>query len=408
MKLKSIVIATSMLLGTTAFSYADVNSSTGTLSSTLDSVGTSAKQIWDGATQVTWPSVAGIKAAGNSVVPAFKGTWGSLTNEGNTWGSQDRTGQWYLGVQTNVYINNVNSNGSNLGWNGIIGYNFNKYIGIQYNQFAAYNGMFGGLAEGVINLSNNTMFTPYAAGGAGWANLAGNATGGWDVGGGLKFELSKSLQASLDYRYIQTMAPNPMEGLGLQPNARAGVNMLGAGLTWYFGGDQSSTPDTSNIQDSAKPTIDVTKYVLPKGIKQCVGNFNLTKDGVACYTVHGDNVTVYLDSKFAYDSATLNPKGKAAISSFVNFVKNNNIGSVTVRGYASQGKTGARFEAYNQKLSERRAEAVADYMQQLGLSKNKIITKGFGYYDTLPGVAKNASSNRRVQASVAAPLKQEK
>ena len=72
------------------------------------------------------------------------------------------------------------------------------------------------------------MFTPYAAAGAGWGNLSGKATGAWDVGGGLKFELSRDVQASVDYRYIQTMAPNPVAGLGQQANARGGNNLIGA------------------------------------------------------------------------------------------------------------------------------------------------------------------------------------
>ena len=176
--------------------------------------------------------------------------------------------------------------------------------------------------------------------------------------------------------------------------------------------------DTGNIQDNGAttaaetttmPTVDETKYVLPKGIQQCEGNFNLTKDGVACYTVDGDDVTVYLDtSKFAYDSASLNAKGKEAISSFVDFIKDSNIASVTVKGYASQGQTGDEFEVYNHKLSEKRAEAVADYMKDLGLDSEKIVTKGFGYNDTLDGIDQSDARNQRVQASVSAPLKEEK
>ncbi|QIV96255.1 OmpA family protein [Allofrancisella inopinata] len=393
MKLKSIIVATSVLLGTTTMSFADVTSDTTVNDSS--SVDTSLS---------------------STIMKPFANTWSSITNENNTWGPQDRTGQWYLGIGVSGFANNINSKGSNSGWNGIVGYNFNKYLAIQYNQFATYNGMFGGLGEGVINLSNDTMFTPYAVGGAGWANLAGRATGAWDVGGGLKFELSRDVQASVDYRYIQTMAPNPIAGGGQQINAAAGTNMIGAGLTWFFGGDSAGT-STAKIQDNgvktaaetgavaAIPSIDEAKYMLPEGIKQCEGNFNLTKEGVACYTVDGDDVTVYLDTKFAYDSAELNKKGKEAISSFVNFVKDSNIASVTVKGYASQGQTGGEFEVYNQKLSEKRAQAVANYMKSLGLDSEKIITKGFGYYDTLSGVAKSDASNQRVQASASAPLK---
>lgn len=395
MKLKNIVLATSVLLGSVTVTFA------------ADEVDTSVDSTPAAATPASDDSISS-----NTFVKPFANTYSSITNKNNTWGPQDRTGQWYLGVQANGFVNDFNNkNGASGGWNGIVGYNINKYFAVQYNQFATYGGMFGGLGEGVLNLSNSTMLTPYAAGGAGWANLAGQATGAWDVGGGLKFELSRDVQLSADYRYIQTMAPN-----GTGAKARAGTNMIGGGITWFFGGDDSKD-NTANIQDNgattaaqttAIPTIDETKYVLPQGIKQCQDNFNLTKDGVACYTVNGSDVTVYLDTKFAYDSAQLNEKGKEAISSFVKFIKDSDIDSVTVKGYASQGQTGQEFEIYNQKLSEKRAEAVANYMKDLGLDSEKIITKGFGYDDTLEGIGESDARNQRVQASVSAPLKQEK
>lgn len=393
MRLKNIVIATSVLLGTATVSIAadsdNVDMSSNTNLATTQSSGFTS----------------------DTLIAPFANTYSSLTNKDNTWGSQDRTGQWYLGFRANG-LAGTPSSPSGAGANFILGYNINKYFTVQYNQLVGRD--FAGLGEGVINFSNSTMFTPYAAGGAGWANLAGQATGAWDVGGGLKFELSRNVQASVDYRYIQTMAASNIS----VTNGRAGTNMIGAGLTWFFGGKNNTNNDTSKIQYNgattaaqavAMPTIDESKYVLPAGINQCEGNFNLTKDGVACYTVNGDDVTVYLDTKFAYNRATLNSKGKKAIASFVKFIKDsNNIASVTVKGYASQGRTGNKFNMYNQKLSEKRAEAVAYYMKQLGLASEKIITKGFGYDNTLGGIPKSDPRNQRVEASVSAPLKEYK
>ena len=399
MKLKNITVVTSILLGTFTTSFAVEamdTSSTNTDTATINQNSSTEK-------------VDSNLDSSNFLSP-FANTYSAITNKDNTWGPQDRTGQYYVGVGVSGFANNQNSKGSNSGWNGIVGYNVNKYFAVQYNQFATYNGMFGGLGEGVINFSNDTMYTPYAVGGAGWANLAGKATGAWDVGGGLKFELSRHVQASVDYRYIQTMAPNPT-GMTQQANARAGTNSIGAGLTWFFGGDDNSS-STANIQDNGattaaetQPTVDESKYVLPEGIEQCDDNYNLTKDGVACYTVSGDDVTVYLDTKFAYNSVDLNSKGKDAITSFVKFVKDSDIASVTVKGYASQGQTGDEFEVYNQKLSEKRAESVATYMKNLGVDADKIDTKGFGYYENLDGVAASDIANQRVQASVSAPAK---
>ncbi|MDE4946989.1 OmpA family protein, partial [Francisella tularensis subsp. holarctica] len=76
---------------------------------------------------------------------------------------------------------------SGAGANFTIVYNINKYFAVQYNQLVGR--VFAGLGEGVVNFSNNTMFTPYASGGAGLSNISGQETGAWEVGGGLKFEL---------------------------------------------------------------------------------------------------------------------------------------------------------------------------------------------------------------------------
>ena len=148
---------------------------------------------------------------------------------------------------------------------------------------------------------------------------------------------------------------------------------------------------------------------MPKGIQQCEGNYNLTKDGVACYVVNGDHVTVYLDTKFTYDSDELNASGKSAIESFVKFVKSNNIKSVSVEGYASKKSDGQEYELYNDKLSHNRAESVAAYMNSLGIDSSQITTTGFGYGNPLvPNTTKqNRDYNQRVQASITAPLKKE-
>ena len=246
MKLKNIVVATSVLLGTFTASFA------------ADTLGADSTNVnADKANIKHDNSVADNSLDSNYFLTPFASTWNSVTDKDNTWGPQDRTGQYYVGIGISGFANNLNSKGSNSGWHGIIGYNVNKYFAVQYNQFASYNGMFGGLAEGVINFSNDTMYTPYAVGGTGWANLAGKATGAWDVGGGLKFELSRQVQASVDYRYIQTMAPNPTAGIS-SSEVRAGTNSIGAGLTWFFGGDDAKV-STADIQDNGATTAAETQ-----------------------------------------------------------------------------------------------------------------------------------------------------
>ena len=67
-------------------------------------------------------------------------------------------------------------------------------------------------------------------------------------------------------------------------------------------------------------------------------------------------------------------------------------------------------QAYNQKLSERRADAVRDYLVSKGVPRDKIETLGMGKTQPLPGVVCNMTAmkelidclqpNRRVEVEV--------
>ena len=87
---------------------------------------------------------------------------------------------------------------------------------------------------------------------------------------------------------------------------------------------------------------------------------------------------ITLDSKalFDFDKAVLKPEGKAAIDSQVvgKLAQVQKLEVVLVTGHTDRLGT----EAYNQKLSERRADAVRDYLVSKGVDKAKIETIGMG------------------------------
>ena len=141
---------------------------------------------------------------------------------------------FYAGIGANATMGGVNSKTGNSGFNGVLGYNLDKYFGVQYTQFVTYNGTFGGLFEGVLNFSNPTIVTPYATGGYGYASLTNDVKPAWDVGGGLKFEVSKSADLFVDYKYIQTIGSTTYIG-DLDSNAAGSINTISAGVNFYFG-----------------------------------------------------------------------------------------------------------------------------------------------------------------------------
>ena len=87
---------------------------------------------------------------------------------------------------------------------------------------------------------------------------------------------------------------------------------------------------------------------------------------------------ITLDSKvlFDFDKAVLKPEGKAAIDSQVvgKLAQIQKLEVVLVTGHTDRLGT----DAYNQKLSERRADAVRDYLVSKGVDKEKIETIGMG------------------------------
>ena len=99
---------------------------------------------------------------------------------------------------------------------------------------------------------------------------------------------------------------------------------------------------------------------------------------------------------FAFDSAELKPKMKAELDTVVNRVQASR-GDEMLEVIGHTDSTGP--EAYNQGLSERRAQAAADYLAGQGLDASRMTVKGMG--ESVP-VADNSTRegramNRRVE-----------
>ena len=87
-------------------------------------------------------------------------------------------------------------------------------------------------------------------------------------------------------------------------------------------------------------------------------------------------ITLASKALFDFDKAVLKPEGKAAIDSQVvgRLSSMQKLEVVLVTGHTDR----LGSDAYNQKLSERRADAVRDYLVSKGVDKAKIETIGMG------------------------------
>lgn len=112
-------------------------------------------------------------------------------------------------------------------------------------------------------------------------------------------------------------------------------------------------------------------------------------------------VRVELDVKFDFDRAEVKPGSYDDIRNLADFMKEYGQTSTVVEGHTDSVGT----DAYNQRLSERRANAVRDVLvNQHGLDSGRIEAVGYG--ESRP-VADNATEegraiNRRVEAEVEA------
>lgn len=114
----------------------------------------------------------------------------------------------------------------------------------------------------------------------------------------------------------------------------------------------------------------------------------------------GDNITLNMPGSITFksDSAELDPSFFKVLNSVNVVVKKYNKTVVEVAGHTDS--TGAAD--YNQKLSERRANSVAQYLESQGLANNRVVTVGAG--ESRP-VADNTTpegrqANRRVELTL--------
>ncbi|MEO7761466.1 MAG: OmpA family protein [Casimicrobiaceae bacterium] len=95
-------------------------------------------------------------------------------------------------------------------------------------------------------------------------------------------------------------------------------------------------------------------------------------------------ITIASKALFDFDKAVLKPEGKTALDNEViaKLRQIEKVELVLVTGHTDR----LGSQAYNQKLSERRAATVRDYLASHGVDKAKIETLGMGKTQPVPGV----------------------
>ncbi len=111
-----------------------------------------------------------------------------------------------------------------------------------------------------------------------------------------------------------------------------------------------------------------------------------------------EKVTFAADAFFDFDKAVLKPEGKAKLDDLVSKMQGINLEVIIAVGHTDS--VGA--DAYNQRLSVRRSEAVKAYLESKGIEKNRVYTEGKGEKQPVADnkTSEGRAKNRRVEIEV--------
>lgn len=111
-----------------------------------------------------------------------------------------------------------------------------------------------------------------------------------------------------------------------------------------------------------------------------------------------EKVTYAADAFFDFNKAVLKPEAKAKLDDLVSKTKGVNLEVIIAVGHTDS----VGSDAYNQKLSIKRSEAVKTYIVSKGIEKNRVYTEGKGEKQPVADnkTAEGRAKNRRVEIEV--------
>lgn len=111
-----------------------------------------------------------------------------------------------------------------------------------------------------------------------------------------------------------------------------------------------------------------------------------------------EKVTFAADAFFDVDKAVLKPEGRAKLDDLVSKMGGINLEVIIAVGHTDHDGS----DAYNQKLSVRRSEAVKTYLTSKGVEKNRVYTEGKGEKQPVADnkTREGKAKNRRVEIEV--------
>lgn len=248
-----------------------------------------------------------------------------------------------------------------------------KYAGSEPN----LNMYHANLVKNLVNFSDN--FKLYGLAGLGYMDFSKDVEGADKSGGfaqyglGLKYYWAENFATKLEARHVM----NWDEGDDFM------FYTLGFGVD--FGKRYAAAAAPSVGDEDGDGVLD--------NVDRCPGTpKGVVVDEYGCEKV----IRLDLGVNFAFDSAKIKPEYMDKIRTVSSFMAEHNDYTVLLEGNTDS----VGSEAYNKKLSEKRAAAVAEALMSLGVSADKITTSGLGESNPIAdnSTAAGRAQNRRVDA----------
>ena len=205
-------------------------------------------------------------------------------------------------------------------------------------------------------------------------------------------ELFEANRAYINARYDQIIAQaRTLASMG-KLTATLGVGRPGQPSLQDAGQDRDPLlPPEELCPFEAPEIIQVDKTVVPPLPEPVAPPLQISRTAPT-------QVTFLADALFDFDRSVLKPEGKSQLDHLVSQIQGVDVEVVIVIGHADWIGT----EAYNQKLSERRAHAVKAYLVSQGLSAAKVKAEGRGESEPVASnqTADGRAKNRRAEVTI--------
>ena len=171
-------------------------------------------------------------------------------------------------------------------------------------------------------------------------------------------------------------------------------------LVWKNGTNELCWRDANWTPATAAPGCDgaIVPVVAPAPVAVAPAPAPIAAPAPAPVAPAATKVTYAADAFFDFDKSVIKPEGKAKLDDLVGKIKDINLEVIIAVGHTDS----VGSDAYNQKLSVRRSEAVKAYLVSKGIEKNRVYTEGKGEKQPVASnkTAEGRAKNRRVEIEV--------